>query len=79
MSKYVKSILLGVVFVFVGFNVQGQNTEKKALDHKPVLLAMVSCTAFIITTLLFISHKEIEAIITGSIACFSFIAAWRKL
>jgi len=31
MSKYVKSILLGVVFVFVGFNVQGQNTEKKAV------------------------------------------------
>jgi len=33
MSKYVKSILLGVVFVFVGFNVQGQNTEKKAVAN----------------------------------------------
>jgi len=31
MSIHVKSILLGVVFVFVGFNVHGQNTEKKAI------------------------------------------------
>lgn len=56
-----------------------QNTEKKAPDQKPLMLAMVSCTGFIVTTLLFVADKEIEAIITGSIACFSFIAAWRKL
>jgi ubiquinone biosynthesis protein len=56
-----------------------QIKEKKAPDQKPTLLAMVSCTGFIITTLLFISNKEIEAITIGTIACFSFIAAWRKL
>ena len=31
MSTYVKSIILGVVFVFVGVNVHGQSTEKKAV------------------------------------------------